>query len=311
MAHPQPLFILAPPRSFTSVVCGVIGQHPDILGMPELNMFQAETMDEFWRGRQADGTPRSPFWRLMRHDGILRAVAQLYGGEQTMDTVDLARRWITSRSELSTGDAYTELCEKVSPRILLDKSPAYARRRDYLDRIVEHFPDAKFIHLTRHPRGQCESVLKADGGKLIAFFMGGIEESSDGQVFIDPQDNWRDSHRTILEFLTTLPRENWMRIIGEDFMTDIDAGAREVAAWLNLDTSPAAIDAMKHPEDSPFACLGPAGARMGNDPNFLEAPALRPGNVKHWSCDEPLPWRPDHAPLKDDVVRIARYFGYS
>ena len=31
----EPLFILAPPRSFTSVVCAMIGNHPQMLGLPE------------------------------------------------------------------------------------------------------------------------------------------------------------------------------------------------------------------------------------------------------------------------------------
>jgi hypothetical protein len=39
----RPLFILAPPRSFTSVICGMIGQHPQMYGLPEVNLFAGET----------------------------------------------------------------------------------------------------------------------------------------------------------------------------------------------------------------------------------------------------------------------------
>lgn len=45
----EPLFILAPPRSFTSVVCAMIGQHPDMCGLPEVNLAIAGRMD-VWTG---------------------------------------------------------------------------------------------------------------------------------------------------------------------------------------------------------------------------------------------------------------------
>ena len=34
-----PLFILGSPRSFTSLVCAMLGQNPDAYGVPELNLF--------------------------------------------------------------------------------------------------------------------------------------------------------------------------------------------------------------------------------------------------------------------------------
>ena len=35
---PPPVFVLAPVRSFTSVVCAMIGQHPQMYGLPETNL---------------------------------------------------------------------------------------------------------------------------------------------------------------------------------------------------------------------------------------------------------------------------------
>lgn len=309
-AYPPPLFILAPPRSFTSVVCGVIGQHPELYGTPELNLFQAPTVDEFWTGRREDGTLRTPFWRIMRHDGILRAVAQLYAGEQTIDTIEMSRRWLIVRAKKSTAEAHREICAKVGSRILLDKSPAYARRREYLHRIVAAFPDARFIHLVRHPRGQCESVLKAENGRLTAFFMGAVDRTGPEPV-IDPQVVWRDAHYEILKFLAELPRGRSLRIIGEDFMNDIEGGAREVCHWLGVSESAGAIDEMKHPERSPFACIGPANARLGNDPNFLQSPALRPSRIAPPLLAGPLSWREDGGGFSPEVVKLARYFGYA
>ena len=43
---PPPLFILCPGRSFSSVVCGMIGSHPEMFALPELNLFCADTVGE-------------------------------------------------------------------------------------------------------------------------------------------------------------------------------------------------------------------------------------------------------------------------
>ena len=56
-------------------------------------------------------------------------------------------------------------------------------------------------------------------------------------------------------------------------MTNPDLHLRKIAGWLGLRTDDAAINEMRHPERSPYACFGPPGARFGNDRFFLENPA--------------------------------------
>ena len=43
------LVILGPPRSFTTVVSAMLGQHPQMYGLPEVHLFGAETIAEWWR----------------------------------------------------------------------------------------------------------------------------------------------------------------------------------------------------------------------------------------------------------------------
>ena len=42
----DPLIILSPPRSFSSVISTMIGQHPQIYGFPELHLFSGETLGD-------------------------------------------------------------------------------------------------------------------------------------------------------------------------------------------------------------------------------------------------------------------------
>ena len=48
----------------------------------------------------------------MRH-GLLRSVAQLYAGEQTIDSISMAYRWIRSRARQSTAAVFAELLERI------------------------------------------------------------------------------------------------------------------------------------------------------------------------------------------------------
>jgi len=71
-----------------------------------------------------------------------------------------------------------------------------------------------------------------------------------------------------------------------------------------------ALERMKHPEHSPYACIGPKGAEYGNDRLFLEKPELREGSVRLQTLDGPVSWRTDGAVLAPEVIKLARQFGY-
>ena len=99
-----------------------------------------------------------------------------------------------------------------------------------------------------------------------------------------------------------------MRLRGEDLLSDPSTYLRQIAEWLEVRTDADAVDAMMHPERSPFACHGPVNAKYGNDPNFMENPALRPYTYKA----RPLEWEPspgETAELGETVRVYAMQFG--
>jgi hypothetical protein len=121
---------------------------------------------------------------------------------------------------------------------------------------------------------------------------------------------WYRCNSNIVQFLAELDPGSHMRVRAEDLLADPDEHLVHIAQWLGLRSDSAAVHAMKHPEDSPFACFGPANARMGGDENFLEHPVLRarPGAIRELSA--PLPWRTDGAPFIPEIQELAREFGY-
>ncbi|MFO1372797.1 MAG: sulfotransferase [Candidatus Competibacteraceae bacterium] len=303
-----PLFLLAPSRSFTSLICAILGQHPQLYGLPELNLFMAGTMAEFWQGGDSDGSRKSIYWGMMRH-GLLRTVAQLYAGEQTIDSISMAYRWIRARAQKTTGEVYRELAAKIQPLQLVEKSPGYTRKLIYLDRLRGTFPNARFIHLLRHPRGQGESMFKLRSGKMMLLLMNSIDYSSQIPE-LDPQVFWYESNMQIMKFLDGVPAKNWMRIQGEEFITNLDAMLAKVCHWLGISCTQQDLEIMKHPEYSPYAGVGPVTARLGNDINFLLDSRIRPAQVHRYSLDEPLPWRADGRAFNPQVINLAREFGY-
>jgi len=319
----DPLIILAPPRSFTTVVSAVLGQHPQMYGLPEVNLFAAETM------RERAGVIAQPPWS---DHGLLRAVAQIYGGEQTFQTVSLAKKWVKIRGNSTCVAVFRLLAEKVAPRIPVDKSPRTVVRAEYMQRIKRNFPNARYIHLLRHPRGHGESFKKlgsmvreihpvaasqtmAGGFGPMALAAakrtGAYDHGSDPPV-IDFQKTWFAFHMNIITFLAGVPPSQQCQIRGEDFLADPDGHLPKIAEWLGLRTDADALDAMKHPERSPYSCLGPMNAQYGNDPGFLMSPALRPssGAKQKLSLEGPLSWRPDGRGFTPEVKELAREFGY-
>lgn len=304
----EPLFLLAPPRSFTSLVNAMLGQHPMMYGFPELNLFLVETMEEFWSGISQNGNRKSSYWPMMRH-GLMRVVAQLFGGNQTLDTVSMAYRWIMVRKDIKSEEIYYTLCRKIAPLIPVEKSPAYIGKMEYLQRLYQAFPKARFIHLVRNPRGQCESILKVKGGVRMLLFAGSVDLTGKEPI-IDPQIAWHDGNVQIMDFLDILPDDRWIRIKGEDMLADPDKKLADICRWLGLPAGGSDIEAMKHPEDSPYAFVGPVNARLGNDINFLKAPSMRPFKAKKYDLEEPLPWRSDKKPFYPQVLQLAKEFGY-
>lgn len=306
-----PLFILAPPRSFTSLVNAMLGQHPQMYGLPELNLFLADTLAELWLGEEDESGERRPalsFGPMMRH-GLLRTVAQLYAGEQSIEAVNMARNWVRVRQRHRTTDVYRELAAKIAPLIPVDKSPAYASKLEHMERIIEAFPEARFIQLFRHPRGQCNSVMKVAGGAM-ARLMDSWDHSGPRPI-LDPQIAWHDFHMNILEFLDQVPRGQYLQLRGEELFHDTAGTLRRVVQWLGLRDDATAVAAMQHPEDSPYACMGPVNAMLGNDHNFLKNPVFRPTQLKQENLTDPLPWRPDGKGFMPEVIELARSVGYT
>ena len=230
---------------------------------------------------------------------------------------------------------FEQLARELYPFILIEKSPSMVYGFEAMQRAHRFFPEARFIHLVRHPRGYCESVLKylhmlmrpeykprerkAEIGDvpewikyLASFPYPEPRKDTHAQAVtqMDPQVGWYVLNMNAMTFLKSLPEHQWTTVRGEDLLQRPKGVLAQLVAWLGLRADTEAVEQMTHPENSPFARFGPRGARLGNDILFLEHPALRPTRARAQSLEGTLSWRPDGGSFLPEVVELSRHLGY-
>jgi Sulfotransferase family len=277
----------------------MIGQHPELVGLPELKLFCCRTIGEleaslpsYWINRGV--THRSP--------GLVRAVAEFEFGDQTLESLSLARAWLQDRTHWSGLDVLDVLLARLSPRIAVEKSPENVLEDTSLMRMTSAYPKARYLHLTRHPVTTQRSM----------------QEHRKRTVPADPQDgepmfgiaSWYDTHRRILHFGATLPPDRYMRIRAEDVLNDTESQLPAIARWLGVCSDASAIEAMKHPEASPFSTFRTADSGIvgGNDPGFLRDPTPHRAEVPS-TLEPPDGWEAD-ALVWRMVGDLANRLGY-
>ncbi len=311
----DPVFILSPPCTFSWVICAMLGRHPQMYGLPELHLFTAETIAGW-----LDLCARESY--EMDH-GLVRSVAEIYFGSQNEQTVTRARGWLRRRAHFTTGFLLEVLADRLKPLIPVEKSPSIVYRLEFLQRAFEMFPKARFLHVVSHPRTYGESVMEAlrEAARpqplpqshwllhLASYPYPDTGDVSTGPT-LDPQRAWYSLNTAIVEFLRSVPDGQSRTVRGEDLLADTHESGFQIAAWLGLRTDSEALEEMKHPARSPYACYGPANARFGSDIFLLPGPILRPDWLVPRSLEGPLSWREDGQGFLPEVNQLASQFGY-
>lgn len=309
----EPVFILAPPCTFTWAVCAMIGQHPQMYALPELHLFTSETV--------ADWIELSANESFEMDHGLVRAVAELYFGAQTEGALRRARGWIRRRSHFTTGLLLEAIADQLAPLIPVEKSPSIVYSEEAFQRLLSMFPGARFLHLVSHPRLYGESVMHAlhelgDSQPLapehwlVQLASHPLPGVSSGTA-ADPQTGWYALHSAIAKFLSRVPAGQQKTIRGEDLVADANEGLHSVAAWLGVRTDNEAVTEMRHPERSPYSSIGPGTASFGSDIFLWKGPLLRPEWMVPKSLEGQLQWREDGAGFLLEVRSFARRLGYS
>ncbi len=309
--------ILTMPRSLGTLTCAMLGQHPQMYGILETRLYEVESMEQWWDFEQEGG--RTP-------GGLLRDLGEVLYGDQSENTMERVRRWLWKRRDWPTVDVMQVLASHVSPLRLVEKNPIPPANDESiaasLQRRLRCFPEARFLWLVRCPFCYGNSLLEMLANleslkgrrrrkSRPGNHTGKTTAGSSARSASDPQTSWFRVNKHIQGFLRKLPEDRHRTIRGEELIAQPDNVLLDLVRWLGIRSDPRAIEEMKHPERSPFACMGPRNALGGGDGKFFRSPALRPPKPHAHRLQDPLPWGSDGEGLSGEVREFAAELGYT
>jgi hypothetical protein len=293
-----PVFVLAPARSFSSVVAAMLGQHPQLYGFPELRIFRAARVGNLLSEPPAgEAMPARE-----RAAGLLRALAQTHEGEQSAAAAERAWRWLGERADWDVALLFDQLLARVEPLTGVEKSPETSLTDEALDRVDRAYPSARYLHLVRHPWATVASMMTA--WKPLSYWP--VADECAAQFCTEL---WLAQHGRIEAFGVRIGSGRFLRLRAEDALNRAATVLPRLCEWLAVDTSEHCIAEMLRPERSPYAGWGPAGATGGFDPSFLARPRRR-DVVLPGSLAAPASWRLDRHTHSAAILLGSRY-GYA
>ena len=212
------IFILAPPRSGTTLLRVLLGGHPQLFSPPELELLSFNTLAE----RKHAFSGALSFWL----EGSMRAIMAIKGcgAEEAAHIMrDLEER------DLSTKEFYGLMQEWLGDRRLVEKTPSYALHTSVMKRAEVDFENALYIHLLRHPRGMIRSFEEA---KLDQIFFRYTHPFSRREL---AEMIWTISHQNILEFLRDVPLARQHQLKFEDLVSRPRESLEQLCNFLGVE----------------------------------------------------------------------------
>lgn len=284
--NPPALFILAPPRSGTTLLRVMLAGHPGLFAAPELQLLGFETLRE--RREAYQGT--HALWL----EGGIRALMEVHHCDDEAAKhimADLEAR------ELTTGDFYRYLQDAIDGRMLVDKSPSYAMDPNALARAERDFADPLYVHLVRHPYAMVTSFEGYHMEQVLYLREHPYSPRQLGELV------WLASHRNTLDFLAGIPQHRQYMIRYEELVTRPHLVMQEMCARLGI----AFDDGLLRPYDNldrkMTDGLKPDSTPMG-DTHLFQYQSISPRAAARWRGVEQDNF------LSDPTWQIAELFGY-
>lgn len=214
---PEMIFLLASPRSGSTLLRAMLAGHPDLFSPPELNLLPFYSMRE---RELALGALANDTMPCDQRVGLVEAVMHLKG-----EDAEGVASWLCELSyrDVSTCQMYGSLREMAAPRRLVDKSTLNCSCIDFLQRSRWLSPSAHYIHLVRHPYSVIESLQR------MYFAHAALWEG-----FRSAEALWTVTNRNVLCFLQALPacQNHFVRF--EELVADPEKIMRGICAFLDL-----------------------------------------------------------------------------
>jgi len=216
--NPPAIFILAPPRSGTTLLRVMLAGHPQLFAANELQLLGFENLED----RHEAYSGKFSLWQ----EGSIRTMMELQ-----QCTADEAKAIIDDyrRKGYSTQQFFEVIQKKISPKILVDKSPSYVLDPAILQKAERDFEDALYIHLYRHPYAMIKSFERMHMDQVMYLKEHPYSARELGELI------WNHSHFNVLNFLKDIPQNRQFQLSYEDLVRDPEAQMNALCQRFNID----------------------------------------------------------------------------
>jgi phthiocerol/phenolphthiocerol synthesis type-I polyketide synthase E len=227
------IFLLCAPRSGSTLLRLMLAGHSALFCPPELSLLEHKTLQEWLQKR---------LLRFPKESGVVHKLIALMGfnEEQCQALINEPRSQAMSVQEI-----YRLIQQQATPRLLVDKTPSYAKNVETLWRAEAWFDEPKYIHLVRHPYAVIESFVRHRFEKFIG------EDGVDPYIYAEQV--WAERNSNIMNFSRELNPQRYYLVWYEDLVRKPTKTMQDLCEFLNLPFE----EAILHPYDAGRMIGGP------------------------------------------------------
>jgi hypothetical protein len=215
---PSMLFVIASPRSGSTMLERMLESHTQVQGGPEPHILTPLAHLGVW-----DKVEKAPYDHVLAAESQKLFVEKLPQGEQDY--------WEACRAYSDV--LYGRFMTNTTKSICLDKTPAYGLILPFMAKV---FPDAKFVVLTRHPLATFSSFANS-------FFDGDYQVAQDYNPLLN----------RYIPALATFLRQSevpHIHVRYEDLVNDPETWMRKIYDYIGIDFEPDTINYGEHKRDA-------------------------------------------------------------
>jgi amino acid adenylation domain-containing protein len=262
--NPPAIFVLAPPRSGTTLLRVMLAGHPDLFAASELQLLGFNTLRE----RRTAYSGKFSLWL----EGTIRTIMEIRGCDAEEATRIMEEY---ERRDYTTKQLYAVLQEWIGARTLVDKSPSYVLDLSTLEKAERDFQDALYIHLVRHPYAMVRSFESYHMDQVLFLKAQPFSPRQLGELV------WLISHRNVLQFLRNVPEHRQYHMRFEDLVSQPQVVVQEMCQTLQLNFHAGLMKPYENVEKKMTNGIYEESKPMG-DTRFLEHRRINPEVAKAW-----------------------------
>lgn len=215
--NPPAIFILAPPRSGTTLLRVMLAGHPKLFAANELQLLNFENMKE----RADSYSGKFGLWK----EGLIRAFMELKNCNADEAKAQIAE---LEKEKKETKAIFKMLQDWIGRKTLVDKSPSYAIDKKVLEKAELDFENAIYLHLVRHPYSMVQSFEKYHLDQVLYLEDHSFQPKELGELI------WIKSHQNILEFLEGIPQNRQFRMTYEGLVAEPESVMKAMCRQIKL-----------------------------------------------------------------------------